>query len=136
MQRVEDDLRAVIELCHEYDVPVKVIFETDALTRDEIKAAAEASIAAGADFIKTSTGFFTGTTQHEATGAFDDMVAFMTECAAGRAQVKGSDSIRDRAHFLRLIDAGIDRMGIGYRSTALVLGLEAGEDVAAASSRY
>lgn len=135
-QRVEDDLRAVVDLCHSHDVPVKVIFETDALTRDEIKTAAEASIAAGADFIKTSTGFFTGTTQHEGTGAFDHMVAFMTECAAGRVQVKGSGSIRDRAHFLRLIDAGVDRVGIGFRSTPVVLGVEAAGEVPAASTGY
>lgn len=123
MDRVEADLRAVIEPCHAAGVLVKVIFETDALTLDQIKAATEASIAAGADFIKTSTGFFTGTNQHDQTGASDDMVAYMMECAAGRCQVKGSGSIRDRDHFLRLIDAGIDRMGIGYRSTPVVLGL-------------
>ena len=129
LARVEEDLRAVIEPCHGAGVPVKVIFETDALTRDEIRAAAEASIAAGADFIKTSTGFFTGTNQHPSPGASDEMVAFMIECAAGRCKVKGSGSIRDRAHFLRLIDAGVDRMGVGYRSTPVVLGL-AGDAVA------
>ncbi len=125
LQAVEDDLRAVIEPCHQAAVPVKVIFETDALTVDQIRAVAEASIAAGADFIKTSTGFYTGTTMHEKTGASDDMVALMMQCAAGRAKVKGSGSIRDRAHFLRLIDAGVDRMGIGYRSTPVVLGVDA-----------
>lgn len=129
--RVEADLREVIDVCHQAGVPVKVIFETDALSRDEIRAAAEASIAAGADFIKTSTGFFTGTNQHDATGASDDMVAFMMEVADGRAAVKGSGSIRDRDHFLRLIDAGIDRMGVGYRSTPVVLGLV--DDVAAST---
>lgn len=123
LARVEDDLRAVVGPCHEAGVPVKVIFETDALTRDEIRAAAEASIAAGADFIKTSTGFYTGTNQHPSPGASDEMVAFMIECAADRCKVKGSGSIRDRSHFLRLIDAGVDRMGVGYRSTPVVLGL-------------
>lgn len=126
LQRVEDDLRAVVEACHAQGVLVKVIFETDALTLEEIRAAAEASVRAGADFIKTSTGFHTGANQHEKTGASDEMVAFMMECAAGRCQVKGSGSIRDREHFLRLIEAGIDRMGIGYRSTPVVLGLTAG----------
>lgn len=126
LRRVEDDLRAVIGPCHEAGVAVKVILETDALAKDEIRAGAEASIAAGADFIKTSTGFYTGTNQHELPGASDDMVAFMIECAAGRCRVKGSGAIRDRAHFLRLVDAGIDRMGIGYRSTPVVLGIGAG----------
>lgn len=120
---VEQDLRAVVNTCHARGVPVKVILETDALTIDEVKAGAEAAIAAGADFIKTSTGFFTGTLQHEKTGASEEMVALMQEVADGRCQVKGSGSIRDREHFLRLIDAGIDRMGIGYRSTPVVLGI-------------
>jgi len=44
--------------------------------------------------------------------------------AAGRARVKGSGAIRDREHFLRLIDMGIDRMGVGYRSVPVVLGQE------------
>ena len=130
---VEDDLRAVIEFCHAAGVPVKVIFETDALTKARIRDAAEAAIAAGADFIKSSTGFYTGTNQHAAPGASDDMVAFMIACAAGRCQVKGSGSIRDRAHFLRLVDAGIDRMGIGYRSTPVVLGLSADAPAAPAT---
>jgi deoxyribose-phosphate aldolase len=122
IDRAEADLRAVIDLCHEHGVPVKVIFETDALTRPEIAAAAEASIAAGADFIKTSTGFYTGSPQHPELGASDDIVAFMLECADGRCKVKGSGAIRDVDHFFRLIDAGIDRMGIGYRTTPVVLG--------------
>ncbi len=134
MQRVEHDLRAVIDACHDRGVLVKVIFETDALTLDEIRGAAEAAVAAGADFVKTSTGFFTGTNQHDKTGASDEMVAFMIECSAGRCQVKGSGSIRDREHFLRLIDAGIDRMGIGYRSTPVVLGLST--DGSAVGSGY
>ncbi len=44
--------------------------------------------------------------------------------AAGKAKVKGSGCIRTREHFLKLIDMGVDRMGIGYRSTPVVLGLE------------
>lgn len=137
-KRVEDDLRAVIDPCHDAGVPVKVIFETDALTIDEIKGAAEAAIAAGADYIKTSTGFFTGTNMHEKPGASDEMVALMMECAAGRTKVKGSGSIRDRAHFLRLIDAGVDRVGIGFRSVPVVLGLSEDEtaSTAAGSGSY
>ena len=124
MNQVEADLRAVIELCHQYGVPVKVIFETDALTKSENAATAEASIAAGADFIKTSTGFYTGTAQHPVQGASDEMVAFMIKCADGRCQVEGSGAIRAVDHSFRLIDAGIDRMGIGYRTTPVVLGHE------------
>ncbi len=119
---IEADLRALIDLCHQDRVPVKVILETAALTRPEIAAAVEASIAAGADFVKTSTGFYTGTLQHPETGASDAMIAFLLERADGRCKVKGSGAIRDVDHFFRLIDAGIDRMGIGYRTTPVVLG--------------
>jgi deoxyribose-phosphate aldolase len=121
--KVGDDLRPVIDLCHDHGVLVKTILETDALSWDQIAAAAEVAIEAGTDFIKTSTGFFTGAPTHEKIGAFDEMVDFMITCAAGRCRVKGSGGIRDREHFLRLIDAGVDRMGVGYRSTPVVLGL-------------
>ncbi len=46
------------------------------------------------------------------------------DTADGKAKVKGSGCIRSREHFLDLIDMGIDRMGIGYRSTPVVLGLK------------
>ena len=46
------------------------------------------------------------------------------KAAEGKAQVKGSGCIRTREHFLELIDMGIDRMGIGYRSTPVVLGIQ------------
>jgi deoxyribose-phosphate aldolase len=42
----------------------------------------------------------------------------------GRIKIKGSGCIRTREHFLKLIDMGIDRMGVGYKSTPVVLGLK------------
>ena len=123
--QVEEDLRAVVETCHARNVIVKAILETDALTEAQIRTTIEACVAASADFIKTSTGFYTGELHHAAPGASDAMMALMLDAAAGRIKVKGSGSIRDRAHFLRLIDAGVDRLGIGYRSTPVVLGLAA-----------
>ena len=57
---VEKDIKAVSDVCHQYGTAVKVIFETDALTLEEVRKATETAIAAGADFAKTSTGFFTG----------------------------------------------------------------------------
>ena len=122
---VEEDLRPVVERCHEAGVLVKVILETDALTMEQVRTGVDAAVAAGADFVKTSTGFYTGATQHDRTGAFDEMVQHLMTCAAGRCQVKGSGGIRDRDHFLRLVDLGVDRVGIGYRSTPVVLGLAA-----------
>ena len=49
----------------------------------------------------------------------------MMQAAQGRCKVKGSGGIRTREHFLQLIDMGIDRMGIGYRSTPVILGIDA-----------
>ena len=121
---VETDIRSVVDVCHTHDVQVKVIFEADALTLDEVRQACEAGIAAGADFLKTSTGFFTG---GKSDGATREVIALMMETARGRCKIKGSGGIRDQQHFFELIDMGIDRMGIGYRSTPVVLGMTAEE---------
>lgn len=117
--KVKEDIEKVCEVCHDYGTLVKVIFETDALTLDEIKKATEVAIEAKADFIKSSTGFFTGGKNE---GATYEVISTMLKAAQGRCKVKGSGSIRTREHFLKLIDMGVDRMGIGYRSTPVVLG--------------
>ena len=118
---VTKDIAAVVEVCHKYGTEVKVIFETDALTVDEVKRACECAIEAKADFVKTSTGFLTG---HEAHGATLEIIKVMLNTCGDRIKVKGSGCIRTREHFLQLIDMGIDRMGIGYRSTPVVLGVK------------
>ncbi|MBR2180143.1 MAG: deoxyribose-phosphate aldolase [Selenomonadaceae bacterium] len=118
---VTKDIAAVVEVCHKYGTEVKVIFETDALNVDEVKKACECAIEARADFVKTSTGFLTG---HEAHGATPEIIKVMLDTCGNRIKVKGSGCIRTREHFLQLIDMGIDRMGIGYRSTPVVLGVK------------
>lgn len=119
-EEVEADIKVICDICHEYDVSVKVIFETDALTMGEIKKTTLAAISAGADFVKTSTGFYTGGKNE---GATFEIIQLMMDTAAGKCKVKGSGGIRTREKFLQLIDMGIDRMGIGYRSTPVVLGV-------------
>ena len=118
---VTKDISAVVEVCHKYGTNVKVIFETDALTVDEVKKACQCAIEAKADFVKTSTGFLTG---HESHGATPEIIKVMLETCGDKIKVKGSGCIRTREHFLRLIDMGIDRMGIGYRSTPVVLNIQ------------
>ena len=118
---VREDLKAVNDVCHSFGTAVKVIFETDALTLDEVKRATEVAIEANTDFVKTSTGFFTG---GKSDGATLEVVQAMMDVAKGRCKIKGSGGIRTREYFLELIDLGIDRMGIGYKSTALVLGID------------
>lgn len=119
-KEVEYDIKAVCDVCHQYGTEVKVIFETDALTLDEIKKATEAAIQGGADFVKTSTGFYTG---GKSDGATIEVIQTMMDIAKGRTKIKGSGGIRNQEHFFKLIDMGIDRMGIGYKSTPVVLGL-------------
>lgn len=119
-KEVEADIRAVCDECHRHNVAVKVIFETDALTLIEVEKATEAAISAGADFVKTSTGFFTG---GKSEGATVEVLTAMMKIAKGRAKIKGSGGIRTREQFLQYINMGIDRMGIGYKSTPVVLGI-------------
>lgn len=116
--KVEEDLKAVTDVCHKYGTIVKVILETDALTKEEIIRGTKAVVASGADYVKSSTGFLTGT---ECVGATVEVVQTMIEASEGKVKVKGSGGIRTREHFLKLIDMGIDRMGIGYKSTPVVL---------------
>ena len=86
-----------------------------------MKEGCQCCIEAGADFVKTSTGFLTG---FEANGATPQIIQIMMKEVAGKCKVKGSGCIRTREHFLKLIDLGIDRMGVGYKSVPVVLDME------------
>ena len=130
---VGNDIRAVAEAAHKYGALLKVIFETDALTLDEVSKATDVACLAGADFVKTSTGFLTG---GKSDGATCEVIQVMMDAAKGRCKIKGSGGIRTREHFLELIDMGIDRMGIGYRSTPVVLGIDGTADKSGAPGGY
>lgn len=114
------DIKACTEAAHKYGREIKVIFETDALTEEQVRKMCHVCIEAGADFVKTSTGFLTG---HEAHGATPEIIKAMMEECKDQIKIKGSGCIRTREHFLQLIDMGIDRMGVGYKSVPVVLGL-------------
>ncbi|NCC54925.1 MAG: deoxyribose-phosphate aldolase, partial [Erysipelotrichia bacterium] len=118
---VTKDIKAVVDVCHKEGHAVKVIFETDALNEEQVRKTCQCCIEAGADFVKTSTGFLTG---HEAHGATPEIIQVMMNEVDGKCKVKGSGCIRTREHFLKLIDMGIDRMGVGYKSVPVVLGLD------------
>ncbi len=92
---------------------LKVIIESAALTDDEIVAACQASEAAGADFVKTSTGY------HPAGGASVHAVELMAATVGGRLGVKASGGIRDWATAVAMINAGATRLGLS--GTAAVL---------------
>lgn len=120
-EEVVKDLKECVSAAHKYGRKIKVILETDALTVDQVKEGCQCCIEAGADFVKTSTGFLTG---FEANGATPEIIQIMMEEVAGKCKVKGSGCIRTREHFLKLIDLGIDRMGVGYKSVPVVLDME------------
>ena len=101
---VEEDIRAVVKASS--GAVVKVIIETCLLTDEEKVRACELSVKAGADFVKTSTGFSTG-------GATAEDVALMRKTVGDRAQVKASGGIRTPEDAKRMIDAGADRIGAG-----------------------
>lgn len=118
---VTADIKACVDAAHKYGRELKVIFETDALTEEQVRKACHCAMDAGADFVKTSTGFLTGFDAH---GATPEIIKVMQEEVGDKCKVKGSGCIRTREHFLQLIDMGIDRMGVGYRSVPVVLDLD------------
>ena len=83
---------------------VKVIIETCLLTDEEKVKACEAAKAAGADFVKTSTGFSTG-------GATTHDIALMRKTVGPEMGVKASGGIRDYATAMAMIEAGANRIG-------------------------
>lgn len=95
---------------------LKVIIESAALSDDEIVAACGAAEVAGADFVKTSTGF------HPCGGASVHAVALMARAVGGRLGVKASGGIRTRDSALAMVAAGATRLGLS--STAAVLALD------------
>lgn len=110
---VEDEVRRVTTKAHEKRALVKVIFETSALTIAEIKKGTELCIAAGADFVKTSTGFGGG-------GATMEAVTAMLEAAGGRIKVKPSGGVRNYETAKQYIEMGCARLGVGYTSTPVI----------------
>ena len=116
-----EDLKACVAAAHKYGRELKVILETDALNEEQVLRGTRLVMEAGADFVKTSTGFLTG---YEAHGATPELIAKMMEVTQGKIKIKGSGCIRTREHFLKLIDMGIDRMGVGYKSVPVVLDLK------------
>lgn len=94
---------------------LKVIIETCYLSDEQKERASEAAVQAGADFVKTSTGFGTG-------GATLSDVRLMARVIAGRAQIKAAGGVRSRQDAEAMIEAGAARLG-----TSGGLGLVSGE---------
>jgi deoxyribose-phosphate aldolase len=101
---VEDDIRAVSEAAHENGVLLKVIIETALLTDEEKVRACLASKNAGADFVKTSTGFAKG-------GATADDVSLMRRTVGHSLGVKASGGVKGIEDARAMFEAGATRIG-------------------------
>ncbi|MCI9662471.1 MAG: deoxyribose-phosphate aldolase [Lachnospiraceae bacterium] len=101
-ETVREDIRQVKEACK--DALLKVIIETCLLTQDEKRKACELAKEAGADFVKTSTGFSAG-------GATQEDVSLMRSIVGDSMGVKASGGIRDRQTAEKMLKAGASRLG-------------------------
>ncbi|MDD2694851.1 MAG: deoxyribose-phosphate aldolase [Anaerolineales bacterium] len=102
--QVLNDIQGVVQVAHNQGAIVKVILETAALTLREKVIACLLSKEAGADFVKTSTGFGAG-------GATVEDVALMARVVAGALKVKAAGGIRSYSDALGMIRAGAARIG-------------------------
>ncbi len=109
---VEDEVYTIAEMCHESGAVLKLIIETCLLTDEEIVRACESARNAGADFVKTSTGFSGG-------GASVHAVELMKKTVDDDLKVKASGGIRTLADARAMIDAGADRLGCSATASIL-----------------
>ncbi len=112
-KKVQADIEAVVEAAKDKAL-VKVIIETALLDNEEIVKACELAKAAGADFVKTSTGFSTG-------GAVVEDVRLMRETVGPEMGVKASGGIHNEAEAAAMVEAGANRLGTSA-SVAIVTG--------------
>ena len=116
---VRNDIEAVVNAAKGKAL-VKVIIETSLLTEQEKRKACELSVLAGADFVKTSTGFSTG-------GATEDDVKLMRAVVGPEMGVKASGGVRSFEDMKMMIDAGATRIGASS-GVQIMQGLESKTD--------
>lgn len=109
---VQGDITAVVEPAHAAGAIVKVIFENAYLTPDEIVRACRLTEAAGADFVKTSTGF-------AASGATHDDLRLMRANTGAHVQVKAAGGVRTLDALLAVMELGVTRIGATATKTIL-----------------
>lgn len=109
---VVEDIKAVVDVAHKNNVLVKVIQESGFLSLEQIALACELSYKAGADFVKTSTGFGPG-------GAKPEYIDVMVKTVGDKMQIKPSGGIRTWEDAVAFLNQGADRLGVG--STEAIL---------------
>jgi deoxyribose-phosphate aldolase len=121
------DIATVVSTCHANNVICKVIFETSKLTDEEKVIAAQVSKMAGADFVKTSTGFGGG-------GATAGDVALMRRVVGPDIGVKASGGVRNYEDAQAMVKAGATR--IGASAGVAIVKAERGEAVGPSTAKY
>lgn len=119
LEAAEDEIRAVREAAPS-PVVLKVIIESAALTDEQIVGVCQAAERAGADFVKTSTGF------HPAGGASEHAVALMRRTVGDRLGIKASGGIRTREAAEAMVAAGASRLGLSSSRAILEGGASTG----------
>ena len=109
---VKEDVKAVCDAAHARGVKVKVIFENAYLNDEEKIAACKLCDEAGADWVKTSTGFAPG-------GATLEDLRLMRDNVSERVQVKAAGGVRTLPAILEVIDVGVTRCGATATATIL-----------------
>jgi deoxyribose-phosphate aldolase len=117
---VVDDIKAVVDVAHQHGVLVKVIQESGYLTLEQVAKACELSYDAGADFVKTSTGFGPGK-------ATPEIIDVMIKTVGDRMMVKPSGGIRTWEDAVAFLEQGADRLGIGSTEAVLKGGKAEGD---------
>lgn len=103
-ETVKQEIKAIAEIAHEKKALLKVIIETAYLDNFDIRIACEICEEAGADFVKTSTGF-------APKGADIEQVKLMREVLPGNIQIKASGGIQTYEQAMAFIEAGATRLG-------------------------
>jgi deoxyribose-phosphate aldolase len=98
------ELAKLASLIHKHDCMMKVIIETAYLSNEEIATATKLAVAAGTDFVKTSTGFAGG-------GAKTEHLKIMREVSPSNVGIKASGGIKNITDAQAMLDAGADRLG-------------------------
>lgn len=109
---VVNDIKAVVDVAHKHGVLVKVIQESGYLTPEQVAKACQLSYKAGADFVKTSTGFGPGS-------ATPEIIDIMIKTVGKKMKIKPSGGIRTWKSAVAYLEQGADRLGVG--STKAVL---------------
>jgi deoxyribose-phosphate aldolase len=103
-KEVQRDIQSVGDFSHLHNKIVKVIIETSLLNNDEIKKACDLSTKAGADFVKTSTGY-------NGSGVTVEHIKLLRGFLSKKVKIKASGGIKDKAFAIDLINNGADRIG-------------------------